>query len=57
LTEGFHYFKVQGVVNPDGIPETELCVVKEEIYVVYVLPTLNNGYWCSAEWNYRIPVL
>jgi len=40
LTEGFHYFKVQGVVNPDGIPETELCVVKEEIYVVYVLPTL-----------------
>lgn len=40
LTEGYHYFKVQGIVNPDNIAETELCTVKEEIYVVYVLPQL-----------------
>ncbi len=40
LTEGYHYFKVQGIVNPDNILETELCTIEEEIYVVYVLPQL-----------------
>src|SRR5690606_13531623 len=40
LTEGYHYFKVRGIVNPDNITEEELCNVQEETYVVYVLPEL-----------------
>lgn len=40
LTEGYHYFKVQGIVNPDNIANEELCNIQEETYVVYVLPEL-----------------
>lgn len=40
LTEGYHYFKVRGIINPDNITEEELCNVQEETYVVYVLPEL-----------------
>lgn len=41
LTEGYHYFKVQGIVNPDNIEDEELCNIQEETYVVYVLPRLS----------------
>ncbi|MFE7085738.1 hypothetical protein ACR78F_17405 [Sphingobacterium spiritivorum] len=41
LTEGYHYFKVQGVVNPDNAPVGALCTPQEEVFVVYVLPRLN----------------
>ncbi|NGM62087.1 hypothetical protein G5B30_09190 [Sphingobacterium sp. SGG-5] len=40
LTEGYHYFKVRGIVNPDNIAEEELCNIQEEEYVIYVLPEL-----------------
>ncbi|HMR19389.1 MAG TPA: hypothetical protein PKA53_08830 [Sphingobacterium sp.] len=40
LTEGYHYFRVRGIVNPDNIAEEELCNIQDETYVIYVLPEL-----------------
>lgn len=41
LTEGYHVFKVQGFILPEGADQSAICLPdKEEIYVVYVLPRL-----------------
>lgn len=41
LSEGFHYFKVEGYIIPEGLTiDDELCTVQEEIFVVFVLPEL-----------------
>lgn len=40
LTEGYHYFKVQGYIVPDGAALTEACMQYSETFVVYVLPQL-----------------
>src|SRR5690606_13999552 len=41
LTPGYHYYKVEGLINPDGVDETLLCTALSEVFVVYVLPQLN----------------
>jgi hypothetical protein len=40
LTEGYHYFKVQGYIVPEGAALTETCMQYSETYVIYVLPQL-----------------
>lgn len=40
LTPGYHYYKVKGIINPDGINESLLCEGKEETFVIFVLPSL-----------------
>src|SRR5690606_24770389 len=41
LTEGYHYFKVQGYIVPEGADLTETCMQYSETFVVYVLPQLS----------------
>ncbi|MDR2284096.1 MAG: hypothetical protein LBE37_12850 [Sphingobacterium sp.] len=41
LTPGYHYYKVKGIINPDGADESLLCQAKEETFVVFVLPPLS----------------
>ncbi len=41
LEEGYHYFRVQGIVNPNDIVDFEGCDIQEEIFVVFILPQLD----------------
>src|SRR5690606_17811563 len=42
LTEGFHYFKVQGYIVPTGTSIDDTCPPQyEETFVVFVLPQLS----------------
>ncbi|MFB2119718.1 hypothetical protein [Parapedobacter sp. 2B3] len=40
LAPGFHYFRVEGYIIPEGADDSELCTVEDETFVVYVLPPL-----------------
>jgi len=67
LTPGYHYYKVEGLVNPDGVDESLLCSPLSEVFAVYVLPQLsvtvsgtttnsNNAFvFCESEANTSSP--
>ena len=40
LTQGYHYFKVQGYIVPTGTTLNETCIQYSETFVVFVLPQL-----------------
>ncbi|ERJ61415.1 hypothetical protein M472_21905 [Sphingobacterium paucimobilis HER1398] len=40
LTQGYHYFKVQGYIVPAGTTLNETCMQYSETFVVFVLPQL-----------------
>ena len=43
LEPGFHYFKVEGYIVPEGLDiDDELCTVQEETFIVFVLPELTT---------------
>ncbi len=40
LAPGYHYFRVESYIIPEGADDSELCTVEDETFVVYVLPPL-----------------
>ncbi len=41
LEPGYHHFRVEGIINPNGVPEDLLCGFLDETFTVFVLPSLS----------------